>query len=79
MCVEIGFFTAIQTNLNWFAESPYDEDFQKYEVSLPHPDLKKDVDREAIKLGVKSRFDMICIRCFLSHHRMSLIPVSMYA
>ena len=61
---------------NCFTESPYDEAFAKYELRLPHNDLKKDVDGEAIKLGVKSRFDMVCIRRFLSHHKMSLIPVS---
>ena len=61
---------------NCFTESAYDESFRKYELRLPHNELKKDVDGEAIKLGVKTRFDMVCIRRFLSYHKMSLIPVS---
>ena len=50
-----------------FIETPYDEAFRKYKLELPDKSLRKDMDGEAVQLGVQTRFDMACIRKFLTN------------
>ena len=59
-----------------FIETPYDEAFRKYKLELPDKTLRKDMDGEAVQLGVQTRFDMACIRKFLMNHSLTLVPVS---
>ena len=50
-----------------FIGTPYDEAFKKYNLELPDKFLRENMDGEAMQLGVQIRFDMTCIRKFLTH------------